>query len=69
MVEKRTYRVDNEFVAFMDYIAKSDRPLRNKIITDWLAFLSDEDQARLVNKLKTRGIDYIPSENRRFFEV
>ncbi len=69
MVEKRTYRVDDEFVAFMDYIAKSDKPLRNKIITDWLAFLNDDDQTRLINKLKNRGVDYIPSENRRFFEV
>ena len=69
MVEKRTYRVDDELVAFMDYIAKSDKPLRNKIITDWLAFLNDDDQTRLINKLKNRGVDYIPSENRRFFEV
>lgn len=69
MVENRTTRVDKEFVAFMDHIAKSDKPNRNKIITDWLAFLDDEAQTKLINKLRVRGIDYIPSENRRFFEV
>tara|TARA_Y100000004_G_scaffold88980_1_gene99826 strand:- start:2 stop:211 length:210 start_codon:yes stop_codon:yes gene_type:complete len=69
MVERRTTRVDKEFVAFMDHIAKSDRPNRNKIITDWLAFLDDEAQTKLINKLRVRGIDYVPSENRRFFEV
>ncbi len=69
MVENRTTRVDKEFVAFMDHIAKSDKPNRNKIITDWLAFLDDEAQTKLINKLRVRGIDYVPSENRRFFEV
>ncbi len=69
MVERRTTRVDKEFVTFMDHIAMSDKPNRNKIITDWLAFLDDEAQTRLINKLRSRGIDYVPSENRRFFEV
>mgnify|MGYP001343676053 CR=1 FL=1 len=69
MVEKRTYRVDDEFVAFMDQLAKSGKSNRNKLITDWLAFLNADDQARLINKLKHRGIEYIPNENRRFFEV
>lgn len=68
MVEKRN-GVNAEFNTFIDQIAKSNKSNRNKLITDWLAFLNADDQARLVNKLKLRGIDYIPSENRRFFEV
>ena len=52
----------------MDVVAVSDKTNRNKIITDWLALLSGEEQIRLVNKLKERGVDYIPSENTRFFE-
>jgi hypothetical protein len=68
MVEKRT-SVDGEFNTFMDQLSISPKPNRNKIITDWLLFLSADDQTRLINKLKTRGIEYIPNENRRFFEV
>jgi len=59
----------NEFNMFMDTLAKVNQPSRNKIITDWLTFLDHDDQIRLVNKLKSRGINYQPSENRRFFEV
>ena len=58
-----------EFNMFMDTLAKITKPSRNKIITDWLAILDHDDQNRLVNKLKDRGIDYQPSENKRFFEV
>lgn len=61
-------RADKEFQKFMDVVAVSDKTNRNKIITDWLALLSGEEQIRLVNKLKERGVDYIPSENTRFFE-
>lgn len=53
----------------MDQMSKSPKANRNKIITDWLLFLSADDQTKLINKLKIRGIDYIPNENRRFFEV
>jgi len=59
----------NEFNMFMDSLSKVNQPSRNKIITDWLTFLDHDDQIRLVNKLKSRGINYQPSENRRFFEV
>ena len=68
MVEKRT-SVKGEFNTFMDQLSKSPKSNRNKIITDWLLFLNADDQTRLVNKLKSRGIEYIPNENRRFFEV
>tara|TARA_B100001939_G_scaffold155727_1_gene134539 strand:+ start:2650 stop:2808 length:159 start_codon:yes stop_codon:yes gene_type:complete len=47
----------------MDQIAKSPKYQRNAIINDWLAFLSEDDQIRLINKLKERGVEYIPSEN------
>lgn len=59
---------ENPFNMFMDHIAKADKPNRNKIISDWLAFLNDDEQIKLVNKLKNAGIEYIPSENKRFFE-
>jgi len=64
----KTVRADKEFQKFMDVVAVSDKTNRNKIITDWLALLSSEEQIRLVNKLKERGVDYIPNENTRFFE-
>jgi len=47
----------------MDQIAKSPKYQRNAIINDWLTFLSEDQQVRLINKLKVRGIEYIPSEN------
>lgn len=53
----------NEFQIFMDQIAKSPKYHRNAIINDWLVFLSEDDQIRLINKLKRRGVEYIPSEN------
>tara|TARA_B000000609_G_C24076233_1_gene294843 strand:+ start:435 stop:662 length:228 start_codon:yes stop_codon:yes gene_type:complete len=65
----KTVRADKEFQKFMDVVAVSDKTNRNKIITDWLALLSSEEQIRLVNKLKERGVDYIPNENTRFFET
>ena len=65
----KTVRADKEFQKFMDVVAVSDKTNRNKIITDWLALLSSEEQVRLVNKLKERGVDYIPNENTRFFET
>jgi len=68
MVEKRNI-LNGEFNTFMDQMSKSPKANRNKIITDWLLFLSADDQTKLINKLKIRGIDYIPNENRRFFEV
>lgn len=61
-------RADKEFQKFMDVVAVSDKTNRNKIITDWLALLSGEEQIRLVNKLKERGVEYQPKENTRFFE-
>tara|TARA_B100000902_G_scaffold369605_1_gene393972 strand:- start:737 stop:973 length:237 start_codon:yes stop_codon:yes gene_type:complete len=53
----------NEFQIFMDQIARSPKYQRNAIINDWLAFLSEDDQIRLINKLKKRGVEYIPNEN------
>ncbi len=53
----------SEFQIFMDQIAKSPKYQRNAIINDWLTFLSEDQQVRLINKLKVRGIEYIPSEN------
>lgn len=52
-----------EFQIFMDQIAKSPKYQRNAIINDWLTFLSEDEQVRLINKLKMRGVEYIPSEN------
>jgi|TARA_B100000902_G_scaffold391171_1_gene441402 hypothetical protein len=52
-----------EFQVFMDQIAKSPKYQRNAIINDWLTFLSEDEQVRLINKLRVRGIEYIPSEN------
>jgi hypothetical protein len=53
---------------FIDTLAKVNKPSRNKIITDWLAFLDHDNQVRLINKLKDRGIEYQPKENTRYFE-
>lgn len=58
----------DEFKMFMDTLARVNKPSRNKIITDWLSVLDHDDQVRLVNKLKNRGIEYQPKENFRFFE-
>jgi hypothetical protein len=52
-----------EFQIFMDQIAKSPKYQRNAIINDWLTFLSEDEQVRLINKLRVRGVEYIPSEN------
>jgi hypothetical protein len=52
-----------EFEIFMDQIAKSPKYQRNAIINDWLTFLSEDEQVRLINKLRVRGVEYIPSEN------
>lgn len=61
-------KVDNPFNMFMDNVAKAHKPNRNKIITDWLAFLDTDEQTKLINKLKNAGIEYDPKENSRFFE-
>ena len=58
----------DEFKMFMDTLAKVNKPSRNKIITDRLAFLDHDNQVRLVNKLQERGIEYQPKENARYFE-
>ncbi len=64
----KTTRADKEFQKFMDVMSFSKNMSRNKIITDWLALLPQEEQDRLINKLKARGIDYVPVANTRFFE-
>ena len=57
------------FSMFMDNVAKAGKSNRNKIINEWLALLDHDAQIRLINKLKARGIEYIPNENQRFYEV
>ena len=60
---------NENFSMFMDSIAKAGKSNRNKIISEWLALLDHDAQIRLINKLKARGIEYIPNENQRFYEV
>ena len=57
------------FSMFMDNVSKAGKSNRNKIINEWLALLDHDAQIRLINKLKARGIEYIPNENQRFYEV
>jgi|DEB0MinimDraft_10_1074344.scaffolds.fasta_scaffold00676_13 hypothetical protein len=69
MAEERTTKSVAPFHMFMDALAKADKSNRNKLITDELALINSDEQVKLVNELRSRGINYIPSENRRFYEV
>ena len=61
---------NNEFNMFMDYVSKATtESLRNQIIDQWMIHLDEDDQDRLVNKLRKRGINFVPAENRQFYEV
>ena len=61
---------NSEFNMFMDYISKANtESLRNQIIDQWMIHLDEADQNKLVNKLRERGIMFVPAENRQFYEV
>ena len=61
---------NSEFNMFMDYISKANTErLRNQIIDQWMIHLDEADQDKLVNKLRERGIMFVPAENRQFYEV
>ena len=61
---------NSEFNMFMDYISKANtESLRNQIIDQWMIHLDEADQDKLVNKLRERGIMFVPAENRQFYEV
>ena len=61
---------NSEFNMFMDYVSKATtESLRNQIIDQWMIHLDEDDQDRLVNKLRKRGINFVPAENRQFYEV
>lgn len=54
------------FNELMDTLAIAQRPTRNSIITEWLAILDRHDQDRLLEKLESRGIKFIPQETVRY---
>ena len=61
---------NSEFNMFMDFVSKATtESLRNQIIDQWMIHLNENDQDRLVNKLRKRGINFVPAENRQFYEV
>ena len=61
---------NSEVNMFMDYISKANtESLRNQIIDQWMIHLDEADQDKLVNKLRERGIMFVPAENRQFYEV
>lgn len=60
---ERQPKVFNEL---MDTLAIAQRPTRNSIITEWLAVLDRKDQDRLLQKLESRGIKFIPQETVRY---
>ena len=61
---------NSEFNMFMDFVSKATtESLRNQIIDQWMIHLDEDDQDRLVNKLRKRGINFVPAENRQFYEV
>ena len=61
---------NSEFNMFMDFVSKANtESLRNQIIDQWMIHLNEYDQDRLVNKLRKRGINFVPAENRQFYEV
>ena len=61
---------NSEFNMFMDNISKANtESLRNQIIDQWMIHLDEADQDKLVNKLRERGIMFVPAENRQFYEV
>ena len=69
MVEKRTNGIEDttstsdEFKVFMDALSKSGTEAhRDAIINDWMIHLDEPQKINLINKLRARGIDYIPDK-------
>jgi len=67
MVEKRTNGIEEktseEFKVFMDALSVvGSEPNRDAIINEWMIHLDEPQKINLINKLRSRGIDFIPDK-------